>query len=276
MEDLPFISIVIVTWNNKDDIRSCLESVFKIAYKNFNVIVVDNASSDNTPLIIKQEFPKAILIQNEKNVFLTGGNNAGIHLAIKNYSAQFVMVLNPDTVVQNNLLKVLLETCNSDDKVGAVAPKVIFAKGENKGKINSTGLVYDGFMQAYDRGIFEEDKGQYDALEEVKAVSGTCILYRTQALKEVGLYYEPIKMYLDDLEISIRLRKKNWKIIYNPYTEILHSYMASTVANKNFDREKQKMEAWLLIALRHDSIKAKLAMLRKYVSFTYFSSNTTI
>lgn len=267
MEKNPHISIIIVTWNNEKDIKLCLESVTKIDYPNFNIILVDDNSSDNTVNIVKKEFPKVLTFKMDKNQFLCKNNNFGINYAISHFNSEFVMVLNPDTKVPANLLKGLLSVIQNDEKVAAVGPKIKFWNNANEGKLNSTGLVYDGFMQSYDRGFMEEDIGQFDKEEEVPAVSGTCILYRVKALKETGLYWERIKMYLDELELSIRLRKKGWKIMYSPSVAIGHSYMKSSDGNKLLRVKHQQAMAYLFIALRHYPILRKLAMIKKYIEF---------
>lgn len=261
----PNVSVIIVTWNNEKDISACLESLNKQKYESYKVIVVDNASADKTTNIIKKKFPEVKLIDSKKNLYLTGGNNLGIEYAIKNYNSKYVMVLNPDTKASTNLISALVDVAEGNDKVGAVGPKIKFWNNENEGLLNSTGLVFDGFMQAYDRGILEKDKGQYDQEEEMRAISGTCILYRVETLKQVGLYWNAIKMYLDELELSMRIRRAGWKIIYTPKTTLKHSYMVSTKQNSNFSMNDQKRRAWLFIALRHYPLKSKLAMTKYYL-----------
>ncbi len=263
----PRVSIIIVTWNNEKDISICLQSVFNQDYKNFNVVVVDNASTDQTASIVEKDFPGVKLIKLKKNTYLTGGNNTGIKFALENYEPEFIMVLNPDIKVEENLVTTLLEVAQKDEKIGAVGPKVKFWNNQNSGLLNSAGLIYDGFMQAYDRGFMQADKGQFDNEEQVFGVSGVCILYRVKMLLEIGLYWDAIKMYMDETELFIRAKKAKWKVIYTPKTSVLHNYMQSTNANKVFNREKQSMQTWLLIAFKHYKLKSKLAMLKKYLLF---------
>jgi GT2 family glycosyltransferase len=259
------VSVVIVTWNNEKEIEECLNSLRTQSFQGFNIIVVDNASSDSTARIVRNKYPEVILLKQPHNLFLTGGNNVGIKYAISHYSPEYVLVLNPDTKLTENLIETLVNTADLDSKIGAVGPKVKFFNNKNEGLLNSTGIIFDGFTQAYDRGFLEEDKGQYDAVEEMNAVCGVCVLYRVKALQEVGLYWDRIKMYLDELELSIRLRKKGWKIIYNPNSLLYHSYMASTDHNKTFKINKQKKKAYLLVALRHYPLKRKIAMIKRYL-----------
>jgi len=259
---MPKVSVVIVTWNNEKDIEECLDSLKTQSFKDFNVVVVDNHSKDSTAKIVREKYSDfSHLIELPDNIYLTGGNNVGMEFSIKNYSPEFVMVLNPDTKCEPNLIEELLKPM-SDRNVGATGPKVKFYKNKNEGLINSAGILYDGFRQAYDIAFLEKDDGQFNEQKEVFGVTGACILYRVAMLEQIGLYWTRIKLYLDEVELFIRAKEKGWKVIYQPTTTLLHKYMQSTDQIKNKAIEKTKRDAWLWIALRHYSFKAKLAMLK--------------
>jgi GT2 family glycosyltransferase len=261
-----FVSVVIVTWNNQKDIQECLESISDQNYDNYNIIVVDNASNDDTPTLIEKKFPKVILLKQRENLYLTKGNNLGINYAFQNYIAEYILILNPDTKVEKNLISTLVNKIESGKNIGAVGPKLKFYKNKNEGLLNSAGLVYDGFMQAYDRGFLEKDLGQFDKDEYVFGVSGACILYSPVMLEEIGLYWTKIKLHLDEVELFIRARKKKWKALYTYETTVHHKYMQSADQNKLYKIEKAKNKAWLWIALRHYTLKSKLAMIKHWFS----------
>jgi len=264
MHKEPHISIVIVTWNSEKDILPCLKSLALQTYKNFNIVVVDNASSDKTISLIKEIYPTIDILPQPTNLLLTGSNNIGIEYSLNKYSSEYILVLNPDTYAASDLLEELIKPFDNQ-KVGATGPIVKFWKNKNEGLINSAGLYYDGFMQAYDIDFLKEDKGQHTTIQEVFGVTGACIMYRTEMLNQIGLYDTRIKMYLDEVELFIRAHKAGWKVIMNPNAVIGHNYMQSTNQNKNFSREKQVKKAWLIIALKHYPIKSKLAVLKKYI-----------
>ena len=103
---MPKVSVVIVTWNNEKDIEECLDSLKTQSFKDFNVVVVDNHSKDSTAKIVREKYSDfSHLIELPDNIYLTGGNNVGMEFSIKNYSPEFVMVLNPDTKCEPNLIK---------------------------------------------------------------------------------------------------------------------------------------------------------------------------
>lgn len=269
VDKLPSCSVIIVTWNNKKDLDYNLESVIKTTYSNLDtILVVDNNSTDGTPDIIENNFPGIELIRSTNNDYFTGGNNRGYEFVKKKYGSDFIVILNPDTKVEPDWLTRLMKVARKDDSIGIVGPKIKFWKNKNEGLINSAGLIYDGYMQAYDRGVFEKDKGQYDKTEEIEAVSGTCMLIRTKMIVELGeLFWEKLKMYLEDLELCIRARKAGWRVVYDPETTIFHSHMQSTNQSKHVRKKGWMQRNWLLIALRHYSFKSKLAVLRDFLFF---------
>ncbi len=257
------VSIVIVTWNSEKDITECLQSLIVQDYPFINsIIVVDNNSSDSTVGIIEDKFPSIRLVQSKKNTFFTGGNNIGIKYALENYNSDFVMIINPDTKAQSNLVSELVRSAKKSNKIGIVGPKIKFWNNENEGKINSAGMVYDGFMQAYDRGFLEDDNGQFDTEEEVPAVTGCCMLLNKEMINQIGMFWLPLKMYLEDLEICIRAKKAGWKIIYTPNTTVGHKWMQSTNQNKLINLKKWNNRNWMLIALRHYPFLRKIAVVK--------------
>lgn len=264
MYEKPSVTVVIVTWNSEKDILLCIKSLMEQNFNDFNIVVVDNASKDNTLKIISDNFPEVKILPQTENLFLTGANNIGIEYAISVNNSDYVMVLNPDTYAAPTLLSELLKPFSTDNKIGATGPMVKFWKNKDEGLINSAGLYFDGFMQAYDIGFKEEDKGQYDEQKEVFGVTGACIMYKTEMLLNIGLYDNKIKMYLDEVELFIRAKNAGWKTVFVPTAVIGHNYMQSTTNNKAFDREKQVKKAWLIIALKHYPLKSKLAMIRRY------------
>lgn len=266
MDVKPLVTVVIVTWNSEKDISLCLKSLKEQDFPNFEIVVVDNASTDKTLEIISENYPEVKILSRNENLYLTGANNIGIEYAISHNNSDYVMVLNPDTYAAENLISELLKPFPDDDKIGATGPMVKFWRNEDEGLINSAGLHFDGFMQAYDIGFKEEDKGQFNKNEEVFGVTGACIMYRTEMLLNIGLYDNKIKMYLDEVELFIRAHKSGWKVIFTPSAVIGHNYMQSTNQNKNFNKSKQVKKTWLIIALKHYPLKSKLAMLRKYLN----------
>ena len=206
------ISIVIVTWNNEKDISECLESVFNQSYNNFQVILVDNNSTDNTVSIVSEKFPKVTVLKQDSNKYLAPANNIGIRYAIGNFNSEYVLVLNPDTKVESNLLEVLHKTISKDERIGAVGPKVNFYKNQNDGLINSVGLIFDGFNKAYDIGYMEEDKGQYNSREEIFWASGAAFFIRRTLWNEMAGFDADFFAHMEEIDLCWRLKNAAYKI----------------------------------------------------------------
>lgn len=265
------VSIVIVTWNNEKDIEECLTSVLAQSYEHIEeIVVVDNNSSDNSVEIVKSKFQdKVTLIESVENTYFTGGNNKGIFYAMKK-DIDYIAILNPDTKVESDWLEKLIEVAEKDGNIGIVGSKVLFYKNANEGKINSAGMIYDGFIQGYDRGYGEVDTGQYNSIEEVPAITGTSMLLSSKMIKEIGGFWEDLKMYVEDVELCIRAKKAGWKIMYSPFSIVHHKYMQSTDQNKMLKVQDWKAQNWVKIALRHYPLLRKLSVIKKYYAYKMF------
>lgn len=269
MKPEPLVVIIILTWNNEADIADCLNSVNKLNYRNSHIVLVDNASTDSTVKVVKDMDIRVDLLKLPKNYYFTTGNNKGLQYALKKYNPDYFLILNPDTVVEPDLVKVLISEAGKDPEIGAVGPKIRFLGGENDGKINSASLFYDHFHTAYDLGFGEIDKGQYNYTKEVFGVTGTCILFKRELIKQTKGFWGILKMYTDEVELFIRAHKLGWKVVYTGRTTVWHKYMQSTKQERKTNYDKLKMRNWLFIALRHYSARDKLRMIRDYIKFIF-------
>ena len=261
------VAIVVVTWNNEQDIADCLKSLFNQTEKQLKIIVVDNLSSDQTCEIVSTQFPEVTLLTPKTNLYLAGGNNLGIRHALQNFKPQYLMVINPDTKAEPTMLTEMLKVIDQNKKIGAVGPKVKFWGGKRHGLLYSCGIYFDGFNWAAQIGHLEKDQEQFNQTQEVFGIEGTCILIRTEMFQQLGGFWEKLKMYLEDVEFFIRAKKFDWKAVYCPKAVLWHKVMQSTKQNKNLKLEQQKMRNWLLIAFRNYPLISKLAMLKKYLWF---------
>lgn len=268
----PLVAVVIVTWNNSKDIKECLQSVLDQDYPSYKVVLVDNNSSDNTAEIVMSQFPEVTVLAQTQNLFFAGGNNVGINYAIKTFDTAYVATLNPDTVVRHNWISAQIEVMEADTQIGVVGPKVLFAPGfgpdEKKSNpenmlINTVGILPGGFLFPYDRGYGEVDKGQYDKSEEVYALSGVSLMARTSVLAKVGTFFAPMQMYLEDVDLCLRIKKAGWKIIYTPTTVVYHKHMQSTKQGNKGSYFYWSRRNYLLLVWRHYSLRRFLRAIRE-------------
>ena len=277
-------SIVIVNWNTRDLLEHCLGSIFDNPPEGlFEVFVVDNASSDGSPSIVRDRYPQVHLIENRENVGFARANNQAIRLA----SGRWIMLLNPDTEIKPDAFNVLVRFLEEHPKAGAVAPRIFNPDGslqfscspapslmrEAQRLLHWPGIRPDGYyaMQLWDSSM----------PHPVDVMLGACILFRMQSLVEVGLMDEDYFMYTEEVDLCTRLKKANWELFWVPEAQIIHYGGQSTqqIAQEMFLRLYESKLTYfrkhrgglatflykllLVIAAMTRIISAPLAMLQK-------------
>lgn len=213
----------------------CVESVFKSAYNDFEVIVVDNASADKSHHKCKEQFDKVRLIENKQNLGYCEGNNVGIREAL----GEFIVILNPDTIVMQNWLTELISAYKKHGE-GLYQPKIISLY--EKDIIQSTGnmLHLFGFGFARDKGVL--DSMQRQEIEQIGYASGTCLFTSQKTLKKIGLLDSFLFLYHDDLDLGWRAAHLGIKSYYVPSAVIYHaeSYSLKWSSRKFFWLERNR------------------------------------
>jgi len=212
------ISVVVVNFNGKRFLDDCLNSLYVQTYKDYEVIVVDNASRDGSVEHIRSCFPWARIVENKVNLGSTGGNNSGIREA----EGEFIVTLNNDTRLEKDFLERLAGPM-SDPGIGMCGSKMVYPNG----KINSTGLCLSRSGASWDRGASEEDLGQYDRQEEIFGACAGAALYRRKMLDEIGLFDEDFFIFMEDIDLTLRARCAGWRCIYVPGAVAHHLHGAT-------------------------------------------------
>ena len=221
------VAIIIINWNSYSLTRDCLESLQKIVYQNFQIVLVDNASSDDSAKKLKDEFPEINLIINSDNLGFTGGNNVGLEFALKN-GYNYLLLLNNDTIVEPNFLSILVEKIEEDDNIAAVQPKIYF--NHNRQLVwNAGGRYYPVISLSKVIGEEVVDKGQFSDSKESDWLTGCAFMTRSSVVSEVGLLSD-LYFYgcFDDVDWSIRMRKKGYKLLFCADSKIYHAVAASS------------------------------------------------
>lgn len=214
----PLFSVILVNYNGRDFILDCIGSVLKSTYPNFEIILVDNASCDDSINLIEQRFSKEQrlkIIKNEKNLHFAEGNNVGI----KNSKGDFVILLNNDTEVETNWLEEI-EFVMREPSIGASQPKILCH--DNHGIIDNAGNYFDALGYTHGRGHLEKDTYQYEKIEDIFFAAGTAMVIRSSILKEVGLLDSQYLIYAEDVDLSWRIRLKGYRIVYIPKSLVYH------------------------------------------------------
>jgi len=253
----PKVSIIILNYNAGDLLFNCVESVFKTSYDNIEVIVVDNASKDQSQKICKEKFDKIRLIENKQNLGYCEGNNVGIREA----TGEFIVILNPDTTVAQNWITDLISAYRNHGE-GLYQPKIISLYEEDI--LQSTGnmLHLFGFGFARDKGI--PDTLQRKEVEQIGYASGTCLFTSQQVLKKVGLLDSFLFLYHDDLDLGWRAAQIGIKSYYVPFATVYHaeSYSLKWSSKKFFWLERNRRYC-LLTHYSNDTYKKMLPYLRQ-------------
>ena len=216
MPSPPVVSVVVVNWNRRDLLAACLESLRAQTWQDFEIIVVDNGSSDGSADWVAREWPGAVLIRNPDNRGFCGANNQGIRLA----RAPWVALLNNDAEAEPRWLEALLEAGEQSPDIGMVACKIV--SHDDPRVIDKVGhLIYpDG--QNRGRGSGAIDRGQFDRVEEVAWPDGAAAIYRKAMLDEIGLFDEDFFAYADDADLGLRGRLAGWRCLYTPHAVVRH------------------------------------------------------
>jgi GT2 family glycosyltransferase len=223
----PLVSIIIVNWNDAKWLRDCLASLFQSDYPNVEIIVVDNGSTDDSVVVVRNEFPTVQLIENGKNLGFAQANNIGIRAS----KGRYCVLLNADTKVEPGWLRPQVELCESDAKVGMCQGKMMLMR--EPGKLNSAGmyLLPNGLTRHVGDG--EEDRGQYDQVRPIFGVSGACAFCRREMLDQIGLLDEDFFAYYEDTDWSWRAWLLGWKCLYLPAARLHHYRNVTTDQNQS-------------------------------------------
>ena len=228
-EKEPRVSIIVLNWNGLSDTIECLESLKKITYQNYEVIVVDNGSEGDDVHVLRAKFGNYTqLIENDKNYGFCEGNNIGIREALRN-GADYVLLLNNDTIVAPDFLSELVNVSESGPKIGLAGPKIYFYREPNR--IWFAGGKISLFSSSSNRGFNRIDNGQFDKVDYVDFVSGSCMMAKASVLKSVGLL-DPIYFFsMEDVDIALRATQAGWKIVFVPSSRIWHKVFQSAAKN---------------------------------------------
>ena len=220
----PSVSILILNYRLREQVRDCLRSLQSLNYPNFRDIVIDNDSGDGIEAMVKAEFPEAVFIQTGVNSGYTGGNNRGFESAMA-AGADYALVLNPDTVVVNpDFLTEIVGYLETHRRVGIAGPRIFLREA---GVLQNTVLYAPGVWRnvinwfRY-RLAPESLVHSGGAVVEAEVLNGVCLLIRLDCLREIGLFDEEYFMYIEDADMDHRAWKAGWAVHYLPIDSVIH------------------------------------------------------
>jgi len=224
------VSIVIVSWNTKKILRNCLASIYTQTAESveFEVIVVDNASNDDSVQMVEKEFPQVLLIQNPENRGFAAANNQGVRVS----KGRYVLLLNPDTIVLDNAIAKVVSFADTSKDIAVVGCRVLnidhtlqptcFMYPSILNMLLSSCYLYKLFSKSHFFGRERMSWWDRNDVREVDVVTGCFMLIRREAIEQVGLMDERFFMYGEETDWCYRFKKAGHKVVYMPFAEIIH------------------------------------------------------
>jgi GT2 family glycosyltransferase/protein-L-isoaspartate O-methyltransferase len=230
-KNYPLVSIIIVNYNQKALLIKCLNSLKRISYPDYEVIVVDNGSTESCKNLEKYNrvFKRFSLIENEKNLGFSGGNNKGYEIA----KGKYILLLNNDTKATRGFLEPLVEDLEKDPKLGIVQSKMLVM---DKSDLLDSVVSYQtstGFL--YHRGYLEKDSKKYEKFRYGFSVKGACMLIRKKALN-LGLFDDTYFAYFEETDLCWRTWLLGYKVGFEPQSVIYHKMGATSL----------RMDSWFI------------------------------
>lgn len=261
------LSIIIVNWNTKELLGNCLDSIAKnIDGISKEIFVVDNNSTDGSPVFVKENYPYVNLIKNAENLGFSKANN----MALRKAAGKYIILLNSDTVVEPSAVSLMMDFLEKHPEAGMAGPKLLNTDGTvqlacRRSIPNPKVAFYriTGLSKILPN---NKEFAKYnltfkspEELQEVEAISGACMMIKKKAMDEIGLLDEDFFMYGEDLDWCYRLGKKGWKIYYIPNARVIHRHRASS-KKRRFESILNFYQAMYIFYKKHFSNKKNFIM----------------
>jgi len=228
----PLVCILVLNWNGYEVTTACVTSLQKIYYNNKKIIIVDNGSIDGSGDIFKDKFQDVDVLALEKNYGYAGGNNRGITFALGKYKPDYILILNNDTVVEPNFLSSMVKIAEKENNCAAVVPKIFYFEPNNVlyfagGALNRISGI------AHHYGKHQFDSAKYSNIRKVTLANGCSVLLKVKLLQGELFFDERFFANIEDVELSLRILKRNYDILYQPNAILWHKEAYSTKKNNS-------------------------------------------
>lgn len=212
----PLVSVVVINWNGKEDLPTCLDALLVQTYPRMEVIVADNASTDGSQALVRAQYPAVKLVALPENRGFTGGNNAGIEAS----SGDIVILLNNDTEVDPGWAGAVVAAFERHPDAGLVASKMLLF--DRRDTFHTAGDTYSVDGLPGNRGVWQQDQGQYDAEEYVFGACGGALAVRREVLDTIGLLDDDFFYSAEDVDFAWRAQLAGFRCVYTPDAIVYH------------------------------------------------------
>jgi len=236
------LSIIIVSYNTQKLLRDCIQSVIDSTKDiSYEIIVVDNNSTDGSQQILNETYPDIKLLCNKDNVGFSRANNQGFRVS----SGQYLLFLNSDTIVSNNAVLKMVDYMKENQEAGIVGPKILNERHQptrSYMQFMDAGTLFLGSKNL--RFLFDVEKHRlhfsqydYDSIQNVPWLSGASLMIARNIFEEAGLFDERYFLYLEDMDLCLQVHKRGYQVVYFPRAEITHLFGGSS--HQQHDRLNQ-------------------------------------
>lgn len=223
MSNRPLVYVVVLNWNLKEDTAECIDSLLQLDYPNAQIVVVDNGSTDGSVEYLASRFPQIHIVANPQNLGFTGGNNMGIKHALE-HGADYVLILNNDTVVHRHALSELIKVSQADPRIGILGPLILYHEARDRiWEFGAREYKWSPIPLTIGRG--QRDKGQFRSSVPLDYVTGCAMLVTSDAFRRVGLFQSRGSVYYwygGDIEFCRRAREGGYRVMGVPTAKIWH------------------------------------------------------
>lgn len=257
----PRLTLQIVTWNSSAVISECLRSLERQAWRDYQLVIIDNASGDGTLAAVRSLVPNATVIQNQTNRGFAAAHNQGLAVS----ETEYVGLVNPDILCTRDAIPILIADLDAEKRRASAGGKLL-KDGSSSGIIDSAGMLARRNHEVLNRGEGERDQGQFDTPEEVFGISGAFALFRRAALDAVRIGHEVLDedffAYKEDVDLSWRLLRAGWCAWYDPRAVVYHRRSVQRRSSMNIRKRRHGRS----LMVRQLSYRNQLLLLAKHLS----------
>lgn len=222
----PSVAIIILNWNGKEDTYECLKSVQKLNYSNYQIIIVDNGSEDNSVLFFRQEFPDILMIENGTNLGYAGGNNPAIEMAIdKNFD--YVLLLNNDAIVDPQLLNSFVDASKNNPLAGVFGAKIYHLNEPLKIWFAGGKILPNTLDASHEGGGEIDNNGSWEEIRPIDYACGCALFFKSDVVKTIGLLESKFFLMWEETDFCYRARRAGFECLFVPKALVWHKISAS-------------------------------------------------
>jgi len=261
------LAIILVNWNSYALTDDTLQSLYKTSYKEYDIICVDNASTDDSLSQLRNNHAGIILLTCDQNTGFTGGNNKGMQYALE-HGYEYTLLLNNDVAVESDFLEPLVQALDANENLGAVQPLIYFH--HDRTLIWNAGSRYNKWLGVTKTIGYNKKDAQHTYRNQnqgfaskIAWITGCAFMVKNEVLKKVGLLYEPFFIYYEDVDLSFRIKNAGYDLGYTPASVIYH------IAGMSHKSTKKTAEGYVSPKVHYLNSRNHIWLLKKYTNLLH-------